>query len=118
MHKILFVCSANKDRSKTAEDHFSEQFPELEFMSAGTNQRICEQEGTNHLSEDLLDWADHIFVMEEKHRQWIKANSKLKLTNKIEVLTIPDIFTYDQKELINILTVKIEPILQKIQNAQ
>ena len=38
MKSILFVCSANKDRSKTAEDYFSKHYPDLCFDSAGTNK--------------------------------------------------------------------------------
>jgi len=51
---ILFVCSANKDRSKTAEDYFSEQFPNINFDSAGTNKKICNQLGTNYLEDYQL----------------------------------------------------------------
>ena len=107
MTKFLFICSANKDRSKTAEDYFSEKFPEIEFISAGTNRKICEQEGTNPLTEDMLEWAEKVFVMEEKHRQWIKTNIKGKYDHKISVLGIPDIYVYGGKNLIDILRQKI-----------
>ena len=40
---ILFVCSANKQRSKTAEDYFSSKYADFHFISAGTNRKICEQ---------------------------------------------------------------------------
>ncbi len=39
MKSILFVCSANKDRSKTADDYFSKHYPDLSFDSAGTNKK-------------------------------------------------------------------------------
>jgi predicted protein tyrosine phosphatase len=107
INKILFVCSANKDRSKTAEDHFAGQFPHLEFMSAGTNQKLCEQYGTNFVSDELLDWADLIYVMEEKHRQFIRSAFKENYTQKLEVLKIEDVYTYNQRELINILEQKL-----------
>lgn len=51
---ILFICSANKQRSKTAEDYFSTKYPELHFISAGTNIKICEREGTNPLTTEAL----------------------------------------------------------------
>ena len=44
MKKILFVCSANKQRSKTASDYFSEKLTTFEFDSAGTNHKICNKE--------------------------------------------------------------------------
>jgi len=37
---LLFICSANKDRSKTAEDFFGENYSAYNFDSAGTNKKI------------------------------------------------------------------------------
>jgi predicted protein tyrosine phosphatase len=110
--KILFVCSANKDRSRTAEDHFRELYPEFEFESAGTNKKICDQLGTQFVTEELLDWADEILVMENKHREWIRSNSKKKFDKKIKVLQIEDIYEYGEKELISILSKQINPLLK------
>jgi len=53
--RILFVCSANKQRSKTAEDYFAQEYQDYEFQSAGTNLKICRKEGTTSLTEDLLE---------------------------------------------------------------
>ena len=47
--KILFVCSVNKQRSKTAEDYFAEKYQAYKFLSAGTNLRICRKEGIINL---------------------------------------------------------------------
>ena len=103
---ILFVCSANKQRSKTGEDYFSRVYPNLNFMSGGTNIKICEKEGTNPLTEEMLIWADLIFVMENKHRELIKQHTSNKFGNKIIVLGIQDIYKYYQKELIDIMVEK------------
>ncbi len=65
--KTLFICSANKQRSKTAEAYFARKHPEYNFKSAGTNIKICRKEGTTELTEDLLQWADKVYVMEKKH---------------------------------------------------
>ena len=105
--KYLFVCSANKQRSKTAEDYFSENNNDDEFISAGTNHKICNQEGTTPLTEDLLEWADIVYVMEQKHKRIIMDNSKGNYNNKITVLNIRDIYKYGSKELIQILSDKI-----------
>ena len=107
MKNFLFVCSANKQRSKTAEDHFSALYPEFNFLSAGTNRKICEQEGTVFITEDLVEWADLIFVMEEKHRKQITENSRQKPSSKIKVLNIDDIYKYNSKELILLLNEKL-----------
>lgn len=107
MRKILFVCSANVDRSKTAEDHFSAKHTEMAFRSSGTNQSICFQEGTNYLNEEDLEWADTIYAMERKHLKAIKSFSKLKLGNKIKILNIPDHYKYNDTQLIQELESEI-----------
>ncbi len=111
MKNILFVCSANKQRSKTGEDYFSEVYTDLNFMSAGTNIKLCEKEGTTPLTEDLLEWSDIIFAMEDKHRQFIKQHTSNKYNNKLIVLNINDVYKYYQKELIEILIEKVERYL-------
>ena len=104
---VLFVCSANVDRSKTAEDYFSAIYPNLEFRSCGTNKSICFQEGSNYLDEEDLEWADVIYVMQRKHLKAIKSFSKLKLSNKIKILNIPDHFKYNDPKLIEVLEGKV-----------
>ena len=106
MKKVLFVCSANKQRSKTAEDYFSEKYPYMEFKSAGTNHIICAKEGTVPLKEDLMEWADKVFLMEEKHLRIIRDYLGNKFFNKMEVLNIPDKYKYYQKELLEELNKK------------
>lgn len=106
--KVLFVCSANKQRSKTAEDHFSIKYPEHEFLSAGTNKKICQQEGTTLLDDELLTWADIVFAMEEKHRTIIRQCSDGNNLGKIRVLKISDIYKYNSPLLIEILEEKVK----------
>jgi len=101
--KHLFICSANKQRSKTAEDYFSEKFPEQEFLSAGTNSKICRKEGTTELNKVLLEWADKVYVMEKKHLDQIKKHTVSKYYSKVRVLNIPDIYKYNDKQLIALL---------------
>ncbi len=101
--KTLFICSANKQRSKTAEDYFSEQYPEQEFRSAGTNFKICFQEGTVPVSEELLAWADAIQVMEKRHKDFILKTFGSSHKSKISILQIPDRYKYYQKELLDLL---------------
>ena len=110
--KILFVCSANKQRSKTASDYFSEKLATYEFDSAGTNRKICNKEGTQPLTEALMEWADLVIVMEEKHRRIISENGGSQFRKNIKVLNIPDHFKYYQKELIQLLEEKVEPLIE------
>jgi len=107
MNKILFVCSGNKQRSKTADDWFSERFPSFEIKSAGTNLDFCRKIGTTPLSEDMLVWADVIYLMETKHYNQINKHVGGKYNAKIEVLKIPDRYQYYDKTLIAILEEKV-----------
>lgn len=102
---VLFVCSGNVDRSKTAEDFFSEQFDQTRFTSGGTNHKICRQEGTNPLTQEMVSDADRIFVMENKHRDWIYENLDAK-GKEIIVLGIEDKYTYYSIKLIELLQQK------------
>lgn len=106
--KILFVCSANKIRSLTAEMHFSEKYPQHEFDSAGTNHKTCKKEGTTPLEEHHLSWADVVLVMEDKHRNIINQHSDKKYNKKIYVLGIKDIYEPFDKALVNILEKRAE----------
>ena len=108
MPNILFVCSANKDRSKTADDYFSEKYPQYNFDSAGTNLKICHQEGTNPMTEELAKWADEIMVMEKKHKDFINSMSSESYSKKIRVLNIPDYYKYYDKALIELLEKKVQ----------
>jgi len=103
----LFICSANKQRSKTAEDYFAEKHPEHNFKSAGTNLKICRKEGTTELTEDLLIWTDKAYVMEKKHLGQIQKHTGSKYYSKTNVLDIPDIYKYYNADLIKILEEKL-----------
>ena len=105
MLKVLFVCSANIDRSKTAEDFFSEQFDNIDFRSAGTHHSICHEKGTKPLKQVDIDDADLILVMENKHRDWIFSNLEVK-GKRIEVLGVEDVYTYYSMKLIELLQTK------------
>lgn len=111
LQTILFICSANKQRSKTAEDYFSSKYADLKFISAGTNIKICEREGTTPLTFEELEHADLVFVMEQRHKKLIMNFINGKLKKELIVLNIPDIYKYYQKELIEILEEKLKPYL-------
>lgn len=132
--KVLFVCSANKQRSKTAEDYFKELYPQHHFQSAGTNHKICAKEGTRPLQIEHLIWADHVYVMESRHLEIIRnhlstiakdsicsdAKEPLEqqskgttsiclesLLSKITVLNIEDIYVYGDSNLVEVLEGKL-----------
>ena len=107
LKNILFVCSANKDRSKTAEDYFSQNYPGYNFKSAGTNQKICQQLGTNYLTEEALLEADKTYVMENKHLEAILKRFGNHHFRKIEVLNIRDVYNYGDSLLVQEFEKKI-----------
>jgi predicted protein tyrosine phosphatase len=103
---VLFVCSRNKWRSRTAETIFKNSATH-QIQSAGTaaSARI-------HLSERQLLWADLIFVMENKHRQHIQQQFPNAFeADKIIVLDIPDEYPYMDEELISMLQAAVLPYL-------
>ena len=104
---ILFVCSANIDRSRTAEAIFTARYPEHRFKSAGTNQEICQECSSTVVTKDHLDWADHTFVMEEKHLGYLHELDPLLDDQEVTVLDIPDGFKYLGANLIAILDEKV-----------
>ena len=68
MTRALFICSANKLRSPTAEHVFS-QWPGIETDSAGLNN-----DADQSLSPEQIAWADVIFVMERDHLTKLRRN--------------------------------------------
>ncbi len=107
VRKILFVCSGNIDRSPTAEALLKGR-NDFEVKSAGTWSGA-----PNVVSKELIDWADMIFVMEEKHREALKAIDQ-KADKKIIVLGIDDTFLKDDPDLIWLLKEKLTNYLGKI----
>lgn len=111
---ILFVCSSNLHRSKTAEDIFSVLYQNLNIKSAGTNQKLCQKHGRVFLTEDMLSDADMVFVMEDSHKNLINKHTDNLYTTKIRVLHIPDEYKYGQEELIVLLKEKTQELLHNV----
>ena len=105
--RILFVCSANLQRSPTAEQVFGNFSDEWQTKSAG----IMPSSGRNALTQKLLDWADLILVMEPEHAEYIAQNFNSN-GDKIKVLNIPDIYRRNDPELIQELKKKALPIIE------
>lgn len=104
---ILFVCNQGKHRSKTAEELFRDGFS---TRSAGlyNEKPIAEQD---------LVWADIVVVMEDFQRTELsKRFPKQYLLKRIVSLNVPDVYRYNQPELITILKMRmnelVEPVLE------
>lgn len=58
----------------------------------------------------MIDWADHIFVMEYRHRDLIKQNFRLN-GKALTVLNIEDIYPFNDPELVEILQASLAEYL-------
>ncbi len=106
--KLLFVCTVNRMRSATAHKIY-EADERFEVRSAGTDSTA-----NVVLTEDLLQWADGILVMEKHHRNHIRRHfPDIYNTKSIVCLYIPDDYDYMQEELIEILKDKIEDVYRR-----
>ena len=102
MKHVLFVCSQNRLRSPTAEQVFS-SLDTIEVASAGLNQ-----DAEIPLGNELVEWADVIFVMENAHRNKLRNKFKAQLKDKqVVCLDIPDDYDYMDHELIHLLKTKV-----------
>lgn len=103
---VLFVCSRNKWRSRTAEEIFKNHGLH-QIRSAGTaaSARIP-------LSQKLVNWADLIFVMEKRHKVILLEKFAVKDdSERIIIMEIPDEYTFMDEELIAILKAGVEGYL-------
>jgi predicted protein tyrosine phosphatase len=103
---VLFICSRNKWRSRTAETIFKDN-QDHEFRSAGT-----ENDARIKVNEKLIHWAEIIFVMEKRHKQRLQDRfDQLLNGKKIVILDIEDNYQYMDEELIETLTTSVTPYL-------
>lgn len=58
------------------------------------------------MTKDMIEWADKVLLMEEKHLKIIRDHLGNKFFNKMEVLNIQDKYKYYQKELLEVLNKK------------
>ncbi|ARU54123.1 MAG: phosphotyrosine protein phosphatase [Pseudomonadales bacterium] len=106
MQNLLFICSRNQWRSPTAETLWRKH-PNFNVRSAGTSPKARKT-----VSSADIRWADIIFVMEEKHKNRLKAEFTRMLNHKpVHVLDIPDDYQYMDEALIKELESSVKPYL-------
>ncbi|MGF1637818.1 MAG: protein-tyrosine-phosphatase [Cyclobacteriaceae bacterium] len=105
---ILVVCGRNKKRSRTAEYIFKNDV-RFSIRSAGLSPK-----SDRKISENDLNWADIVFVMETGQRAKIwKLYRHLELP-KIEVLNIQDEYEFMNDVLIEMLSERINDTLRSV----
>ncbi len=105
--RILFVCTANVDRSRTAEDLYKDD-DRYEVRSAGVAPFA-----TVPLTRDLLLWADRVFVMneqEDQHRTIIRIRFP-DVDRPIVDLDIEDRWRRGDTELVGLLLRRLKSYL-------
>jgi predicted protein tyrosine phosphatase len=105
--RILFVCTANVDRSRTAEDMYR-QDERYDVRSAGVAPFA-----TVVLTRDLLLWADRVFVMnerEDQHRTLIRIRFP-DVDRPLVDLDVQDRWHRGDPELVRLLTRRLRPHL-------
>jgi predicted protein tyrosine phosphatase len=103
--RILFVCTANIDRSRTAEDLYSRD-ARFEVRSAGVAPFA-----TVPLTRDLLLWADRVFVLnesEDQHRTIIRIRFP-DVDRPIIDLDVEDRWRRGHPELVHLLRRRLRP---------
>ena len=102
MKRLLFICSANKLLSPTAEHIFS-TWRDVETDSAGLNASAELQ-----LSTEQVEWADIIFVMEKAHRNKLSKKFRKNLKGKrVVCLDIPDDYDFMDSDLVRLLEARV-----------
>ena len=96
--KVLTVCSAGLLRSATLQNMLIKEY--------GYNVRNCgtvESYALIPISEALVKWADEIiFVNQENFRDVYSDLKQYNLLDKCYVLDIPDIYNFNDPELLKI----------------
>ena len=110
---VLFVCTANVDRSKTAEDLYKND-PRLVVKSCGVAPFAQVV-----VTRDLLDWADRIFVMNEGEDHHVTAIRRRfpSLSKEVVDLDIEDRWKRGHPELARLIISRLEPHIGKPQTA-
>jgi len=99
--KVLFVCNQNENRSKTARELFKDRF---ETKSAGLYSQ-------KSVTEKELSWADVVVVMENEQRKEIGDRfPEQYLQKKIICFDIPDVYHFNQPELVEILNARVNEL--------
>jgi len=97
---ILFLCTANKQRSKTAEELFSAADKSHQYKSAGLSAKYVAKAGSTLCTPELLEWANKIYVFEDVHIERIQKHTGNTFLSKITNLHIEDKYQYFQRELV------------------
>jgi predicted protein tyrosine phosphatase len=105
--RTLFLCSRNHWRSPTAEAVYQND-PRVEVRSAGVSASA-----RRRVTEKLLLWADLVLVMEQWQKKRLREDfAEIFPDLCIEVLDIPDDDEFMDPCLIEMIRLRVEPLIQ------
>jgi len=90
---ILFICAGNIQRSPTFEKWFKENRPQYNVKSTGTSYGY-----PYRMTDDLLEWADKIYVMDREQILFMKRKFP-RFLFKTEVVGCSDQYPNDSPQL-------------------
>lgn len=106
--RVLFICSRNRLRSPTAEAIFADT-DGITVASAGTSPDVEER-----VTDELLLWAELVFVMEGRHKRALaRAHGPSLRGKRIIVLDIPDRYDFMDEALVTLLRERVTPHLAR-----
>lgn len=106
MTRILFICGKGRARSPTAAQIFARGGLSTDFGGIS-------RDADDALSADQIDWADLIFVMEQRHRTRLgDAFGRILDGKRVINLAIRDRYSFMAPDLIAELEAKVPPHLR------
>ena len=105
---MLFVCRVNRHRSATAERLFCKR-ADLDVRSAGTSE-----DALVRVNARMLEWGDVIFAMDDDERNNLtRMFPDHPALERIVCLDIPDVFVFNDPELVRLLEERVRTHLSK-----
>lgn len=104
---VLFVCSANVFRSRTAEIFFQNKYRDINIRSAGIDSRYTRIHNSVRLERRMVEVFDYVYCMEEEHKTYISQWFK-PVPSKVKVLGIEDVYNFMEGSLIHTLNEKLK----------
>lgn len=106
--RALFICGKARSRSPTAAQVFAR------WESVSTDFGGISNDASDALSADQLDWAEQIFVMEQRHAKRLVEKFRAVMRGKRVInLGVRDNYTFMQPELVDLLIEKAGPHLRQ-----
>jgi len=107
---ILFLCTANKQRSRTAEELFNAANKSHKYKSAGLSSKYVTKAGSSLCTLEMLEWSDKIYVFEDGHIKRLQQYTGDRFLSKVTNLQIKDEYQYFQRELVLLILERCSPI--------